>query len=1069
MQMSADAKVNIKTPFLALKASAGSGKTFMLAIRYIALLLQGAKPGEILALTFTKKATKEMYDRIKIALKELADAKPDSPFLTKLLDEGFSSEEITRQAPRIYREFLDSNVRIMTLDAFFNFVLKKFCFFVGLSSDYTLQEGDNTEEILEVFLTNLIKKDKWALNHLARLCTYFELDFYGFAHFVQQCYRDKIHFSKAFLAHLLALDSAILESTQKQLEEQALTILNELLAIIQEEPNESAIKALSATSFSELLALKFTWLEKDEPREYKHFKTPLKDNMRNARFCAKVKEFKETLSAYCLCREQPLLHHIAQVLDAYARAYDTIVQRTQSLTFDDCKLKTYQLLVEGGNSDLTQFFYFRMDNKIAHILIDEAQDTTPLEYRIIKPLIDEIYAGIGIRDKRSFFVVGDSKQSIYGFRGSSSAFFHKLTSKGGTDSNATLLTENLPYNFRTCKVVLDFVNQVFKGIFKQDYISQKLPPDSKNFDGFVRIQIAQESDDKKEAIFLCVLENLANLLDSGVRADDIAILCFANDEIFDLAAEIKERFPALKITPEARSQTTNKPSTKILLSALGAIVALQNALAKESNFNNESKTKEVPNFLELLLSDNYTRFYIYELAVLLGKRAFSDKQTPSNVAESLSSVLSTLGVSKLADFAYVRPSQYLLALIQEFELGDTIAQFLLELSIDCTNISELFATLESNTQNAPKDNQEGLKILTIHASKGLEFPYVIVLDRLKKSQANYKILYDEKEERVFLHLKGIGSKKRRLFDEAYSRAVDIQDSKDQDEANNVLYVACTRAKKGLILIAKDKNNQSAFGAILAQYEDIANSTGSSITPKAQTNTKAPGILVEFGTLPEGFAPESSSDHSLVEPIILKQQHFGTQVIPLQQEASFYTPNIAGIVFGEALHLGLEYAIGFGVDSTRIRDIIRSNYAITYDMIEQICVRIQSLESDPFMRQIFNRAKVLIQTTPNAINAHSLERGVFVEVPLLADSMLKRLDVLAFCAPQDTKDATHSKQTLVVLDYKSGLKKEEHIQQVRDYLRVLEDLYPANKCEGYIVYVHKEVEWVQVGLDSEEFN
>ena len=134
---------------LSLKASAGSGKTFSLANRYISLLLKGANPKEIVAITFTNKAAREMEERI---INYLRDIKKDENFLKKLVENtGMSEKEIIKKAPIILDKFLKSDIHITTIDSFIQKIARKFSYYGGFDIDFDVR-SDNLEAVFREFI-----------------------------------------------------------------------------------------------------------------------------------------------------------------------------------------------------------------------------------------------------------------------------------------------------------------------------------------------------------------------------------------------------------------------------------------------------------------------------------------------------------------------------------------------------------------------------------------------------------------------------------------------------------------------------------------------------------------------------------------------------------------------------------------------------------------------------------------------------------------------------------------------------------------------------------------------------
>lgn len=1066
---------SLKAPLLALKASAGSGKTFALAMRYIILLFQGARAHEILAITFTKKATKEMQERIQNALYDLAHSKQGAIY-QGLLAQGFSAQEIAQNAPRIYQAFLHDRARILTIDALFTMMLKKFSYFAGLRADFTMiSDGQSVQDtIKELFLESSAHFD--SLESLASVCMQLGLEFASLLGFMQQCFEDRIHFSQALLARYRKLDPATLLERAQVKQERVMSLLQEMRQILVDAGERidkplapNGYNALSFASFEDFLTRDITWLTKDEPKEYRDFGTILKkDATADAQIYERASELKQCVCEIFTLQERATLSHIARMITRYAGARKSALCKGNMLSFSDCMLELYGLLVQGvqessleSNNDTqgnhqgehsqgaaigSSFFYFRLDTTITHILIDEFQDTSPIQYRILQPLIDEICAGFGVRGKehRSFFIVGDSKQSIYGFRGSESGFFDKVAGELG------LNVQNLPYNYRSYSEIINFVNSVFAEVFS-DYIPQQLPQQSDKLGGFVRVSLLQipnpktgklatSKQDIEPAMLDYALRTLEELLESSVSAEDIAFLCFKNDEAATLRNAIKSRFPELNIVLNARAKITDEISVKILLSAL-RLVAYIRAAKLESKLDSS-----------VLLADSGARFYLYELAKLLGEMAFTTEEV-QGIAQGVIEAFSSCAHESA-------PSPYLLAFMHKFATWDKAAQLLLEHSIETSSIEELFTMLEVSTPDAPNDNQQGLQILTIHKSKGLEFPYVVVLDRFSKKKPDSAQILHTQDKEILLRLEG-RDKRRKELDKNYKRARELREAQASIEENNVLYVACTRAQKGLIIVAKATNDDSsAFNVILRHLPANASVQTSSLESsqtstmdssllesnlaesklESSNGTYSVEVLLDLGAVIPSLHKEPKPAHC---PIVLTQEHFGKQDFPTTSAQESLALDVASMRFGQALHLALEYRLGFGVERERIAEILRYHFGLESSALGEIISRLGALECDPRFLDLQQRA---------------CKDGVarlFTEVPLFTDSALKRLDVLGICASEKG-----DKEAFVVIDYKSGKPKEQHLEQVQGYLQALRSVYGSSmEYEGYVAYIRDSISWV----------
>jgi len=134
---------------LCYEASAGSGKTFMLVVRYLSLLFMGASPSKILALTFTNKAAREMQDRVVSTLEELEN-RGELDEIVKVTE--LSREYILLNRQKVLEEFLNSNTKIMTIDKFFTQILRKFSLYASLMPDFSTFSSQHELKLLSRFL-----------------------------------------------------------------------------------------------------------------------------------------------------------------------------------------------------------------------------------------------------------------------------------------------------------------------------------------------------------------------------------------------------------------------------------------------------------------------------------------------------------------------------------------------------------------------------------------------------------------------------------------------------------------------------------------------------------------------------------------------------------------------------------------------------------------------------------------------------------------------------------------------------------------------------------------------------
>lgn len=475
-------------PYVALEASAGSGKTFALAVRYVALILLGNSPKKILAITFTRKAAKEMKDRIVGIFCELNldSRKSERLEISKIL--GKNESEVIALRDKIYEKFLQDELKIFTFDAFFGMILRQFSLNLGLMPDFEMSDSQISHQ--KSYFIDEISKNKNALQSFAN---YVIANDYKYGEIFQ---------GLEFFYHNIK-DLPSQNSTTFPSYEPILSKFKEFSDYVRTKyTNVNLLKNFNATTLKEIFG-KNIIIDFDK----KYFNEPKND----PRFMSFRNELIELCKSYFMELERYKISELYMFLELFDKAKMRYCKDKNILTFDDASIFANRLL-----SDIDkEILYFRLDEKITHILIDEFQDTNVIQYEILYPLIEEAVAGYGQNGLSSFFYVGDVKQSIYRFRGSKKELFGKLL-----DDFKQIVPDSLHKNYRSSRLIVDFVNQTF--IDKIDNYKPQIPDAS--YDGFVRVA---EFEDLEESI----LEQLNFLLNSGINPCNIAILCWKNSDV----------------------------------------------------------------------------------------------------------------------------------------------------------------------------------------------------------------------------------------------------------------------------------------------------------------------------------------------------------------------------------------------------------------------------------------------------------------------------------------------------------------------------------------------------------
>ncbi len=900
------------TPFLAYEASAGSGKTFNLVVRYLSLLFMGEDPTKILALTFTNKAANEMSERIVLTLKELPTRDELQHISTQ---SGLSSEDILQARQSVLANFLNADTKIMTLDKFFAQILRKFSLNAGLMPNFSTFAAQHEIKLLMRFLkeVNAANLD----NVLISLSSLSQKRLNSIIGLLDELY-------------LKSKELPAQKFEKKDLKEIEHTILNEVTRIkiyMQDVQTLSVrgMKTFDIETIDDLISK--SWLQKESFNywDYKKVYEPfLDEHLRN---------IQSMMGAYMEAKEQSFFHDLFSLLEVYERAKTFLAKDESELSFDDITAMVYKLLKEGIESE---FLYFRLDAKIDHILLDEYQDTSVLQYEILKPIITELRSGTGVKESGSFFFVGDVKQSIYRFRGGVSALFNE------TARIFDVQKEALKVNYRSSGQVVNFVNNVFRKNIK-DYVDQEVFADQSS--GYVEVVTDDEILDS-------ALGFVKSLLELGANSNDIAILCVTNGDGLSVAEAL--RAEEIEVVTETTSKLIGQRSVQALIEYL-----------KYCYFN------------ESVYARNFCQLSALEYRKI--KRVNLSMYSPVALVKSV-----------IEEFGLFNSDINILKFIEILDGYKDIESFIYEYErIDATAYS-------------PELN--GVRVLTVHKSKGLEFENVVVLDRLKRAPASRSVLIYEYDgvrlERIYLR-----QKTRDSFDLAYERALSKDKVLAHEDSLNALYVAFTRAQKNLFIVQKGKDSE--FEKLNLEFKS-------------------------YGTL-EVTAKEQVKKVEL-SALEYKALYYGTQGDLLKVEDERES-DLGAIDFGLALHYCLEMMVEFKIDALANALIATKN---------RFSMKLEARAFD----EIAQRIGHLLQEQKFL---DLVDGDIYKERAFSYKNELRYIDLLI----------EHS-DVWVIIDYKSAKSHgPSHKKQVRFYKEAVASL-SGKKVRAYICYIlSQRIEFIEV--------
>ncbi|MCP3729184.1 double-strand break repair helicase AddA [Sphingomonas sp. MG17] len=465
-----------------LSASAGTGKTQVLAARVFRLLLRGVDPGAILCLTFTKAGAAEMAARVSGRLAHWVRAKNEE--VARDLDalgEDFSLERVA-YARTLFAKVLDApggGLRIQTIHSFCQTLLSAFPVEAGLTPGFRpLEAREETALARETLAEMLADAGREGRDGLIDAVGALSLRLgEGKAEaFLHACARAPEAMAglpsglQPFVRRALGLPQGdVLAQAAEWCSDDAFDVAG-LRRIA------DANHAWGTATGQKDAAVAGAWLEaepvarvamlgdlkklaltaKDEPR-----KASVKLVALDPDYEALLVELGEACSGVLgMIARAGYADLLAQGLSAgreYAAAYQAAKRRVGAVDFDDLIGKTVALLDQPGMGD---WIRFKLDQATSHVLIDEAQDTNVSQWRIVRALADEFFAGEGAHGEevRTLFTVGDYKQAIFGFQGTDPVNFAAAEQHFSARSDGTLARLSLTHSFRSTAPILEFVD-----------------------------------------------------------------------------------------------------------------------------------------------------------------------------------------------------------------------------------------------------------------------------------------------------------------------------------------------------------------------------------------------------------------------------------------------------------------------------------------------------------------------------------------------------------------------------------------------------------------------------------
>ena len=1011
--------------FQIIDASAGSGKTFSLASNVILKILTGHEDSykKVLALTFTNNSANEMKKRVLEELKQISiEPSKSLVFQSSGLSKFFTTNSIKRRAKKILNKILHnfSFFQVSTIDKFNHRLIRSFSSDLSLSYDFDLviERDEFSDQLIDKFFNDL-EKDSFLSDLIIKYAN------------------DKHHDNKSWdvgfdLKKLLGIiwdENNYNFVSNKKMDKDS---FNEMKKVLQSRLNknlktiqkisldiEHRVSSIDQSSFSfntlpkllkQIQSFDLKKVNTDKVLKRLDNNTLIKKDKLNSDTAQLVTEISPDIIK---------INSMIQAQKTYSNLYQNLILNylinnivNYSKKFQD---ENNLLLISDFNSLITEnisdqpapFIYEKIGTKYNNYFLDEFQDTSELQWKNLIPLTSHALTNEEINDDGgNLFLVGDPKQSIYRWRGAKPETFSNL--KAVNPFYIKPKTNKLGTNYRSFRNIVDFNNKFFQNNSKVlnikavDSIYGKLDQKylKKKNGGHLSITfINPENKDYNERCAEKVLEIIKQKEKQGFNLSDIAILCRTNKECNLISASLIDN--NIKVNSEELLALSESKEVLFLIDVIRLILnkndlnAKKNILkfisikrVKNNKYEFIKKEMELPvsKIFEKLLNINYERVSSLELY---------------SACEKIISSVSFLEDAKMQ-------VSFLLDEIYNFSYSKSS---LLQSFVDYWDIKK-----EKLKVNLIEETN-AVKVLTIHKSKGLEFPIVILpyFDfKLKKPDENIWVNFSEKEINGNFLVKY--NESLRFFSDSMNQRMKLYDDQMKLDNLNVMYVSLSRSILENHIICEEKElNEDTSGGLLRSY----------ITKRfSQEKT-----FYKIGK-------------SVYKPEISSKKLKKLKLIDLKSDKNH---NSLNKYYNSDKRLSSNFGNIFHNIMSEIEYKHQSDYVI----------------NDYFNRGVINKKeKKQIKNSVDLIMNHTCLQRFFSKKNIVYNEREVFIPPDKVIIPDKT--VFTSKKDVFILDYKTGKKSKAHQNQIKTYIDALNNA--SYRVKGaFIVYVSSKIDVLEISI------
>ena len=1045
--------VQNQSSFRVYSASAGSGKTFTLVKEYLKVLLRSEEDNifkKILAITFTNKAAGEMKERILKNLLDFSKGNRENEMLQLLsIETGQSIETIQDKSGRVLNNILRNytSFHIKTIDSFTNKVIKSFAFDLGLPLDFDVEL--DSESILKETIDLIISKigiDKELTNVLVEYAKQKTKEDKSW-----DISRDLIDISSILLKENDALE--ILKLENKRISD--FKILEKKLKATQGE-TEKKFHQIGEKGLEIIDDLDIEYKDFYYSQFPKFFKNlmfdPLKISFRKDKGIGKS---LENNLFYTKGKPVEVKQKIDGVIDLLSEYYWRIEKLFQtyflnklilknliplaiindiSRTLEEVKTRNNIMLISEFNQIISKhlseqpvaFIYEKIGEKYRHYFIDEMQDTSVMQWNNLIPLIDNVLS----EENSSLLMVGDAKQAIYRWRGGKAEQFIDLSSQGNSKKNNPFQSvkklENLDTNFRSHAQIIDFNNKFFSHIakyfnndaYKEIYRTGNSQRTTKKEGGYVQLSFIEEcrNNEERNELFPKGVYEIIQNLEGEFEKNEICVLVRKKTQGIAIANYLVER--NIQIVSSETLLVKNNNNVDFIIQLL--------SLLKDEE-NGEAKL-------------NILYFLYYHLDLEIDKHTFIEMYVHLN-GEDFFRKLEGIQIFYMPKNFEQNPFyESIEEIIRSFNLAmesDAHILFFLDFVFDFTqrksqvnsDFLEYWEQKKEKLSIVASDNKNAVQIMTIHKSKGLEFPVVIYpYDLNIYYQKDPKTWFELKEYSAYGEFESfLMSSSAAIENIGEAGEIIFKEQKSELELDNfnLLYVALTRAKEQLYILSEKKKNHENLKSYSDFFVDFLIKTeywekgkmkydfGNSSRVSMKNNDKP------LTQIQESFISTSWQDHSFN--------------IVSNSSVLWNTEREYAVKYGNIVHQLMAEIITDDDMDRALNSFFRKGIIEIeeFDHVEKLVDEIVHHEQ---LITYFRSGKIILT-----------EREIITK-----DKQILIPDRLIFNGGNE----------VVIIDYKTGKPDKKHHEQINNYGRALESMNCV-VSEKILVYIGIEIKVIKV--------